>query len=86
MIIDGLLDRFTALERGELFRHEVEVLLLGVQGGEPRNLATLPVIGMVVVKADNSSEVRHQGVGLPATWLPKAAAQRSHGAAPKDVG
>eukprot|EP00968_Pinguiococcus_pyrenoidosus_P021712 scaffold2893_cov254-Pinguiococcus_pyrenoidosus.AAC.22 len=76
VVVDGLLDGLSPLERGNVLVHEVEALLRRVQGGLAGLLAALAVVQVVVVQADHGGLVADERVGLPAA-VAEAAAKRS---------
>ena len=77
MVVDGFLNSLSVLESGKLLEHKVEVVLNGVKSSKPRNLTAITVVGVVVIKADNSGKVRNKGVGFPSTISSKSSSKRS---------
>ena len=65
MVVNGLGDSLSVLQGLNLLEHEIEVVLTGVKGGKSALLTSITVVKMVIIKADNSGEVRNKGVGLP---------------------
>mmetsp|Transcript_9494 Transcript_9494/g.13236 ORF Transcript_9494/g.13236 Transcript_9494/m.13236 type:complete len:213 (-) Transcript_9494:64-702(-) len=69
VVVDGLGDGLSLLQGLHLFVHEIKVVLGGVEGSETRNLTSLTVVEMVVIKADNSGKVGDKSVGLPSAVI-----------------
>jgi hypothetical protein len=85
VVVDGLRDGLSVLEGLDLLVHEVEVVLKRVEGGESRNLTSVTIIRMVVIKADDSGEVRDQGVSLPSS-IAKSTSKGSDNVSSEDRG
>mmetsp|Transcript_37187 Transcript_37187/g.79328 ORF Transcript_37187/g.79328 Transcript_37187/m.79328 type:complete len:405 (+) Transcript_37187:327-1541(+) len=77
VVVDGLHDRLSVLERLNVLVHEIELLLGRVEGGEAGDLASLAVVEMVVVEADDGGHVGDEGVGLPPVLRAEATAEGS---------
>ena len=86
VVVDGLHDGLSVLEGVDLLVHEVEVILKRVQGGESRNLTSLTVVKMVIIKADDGGEVRDQGVGFPSIRGIESSSKRSDNISSEDAG
>lgn len=76
MVVDGLLHSLPLLEGLDLFKHEVKIVLKRVEGSESSLLPVIMIIKMVVIKVDNSGEIRYQGVSLSSSWGETSASKR----------
>ena len=85
VVVDGLLHGLSRLERLDLLVHEVEVVLQRVEGGALGDFAAFAVVQVVVVEANDSREVRDEGVGFPAAWRSESSAEGSDDVSSEDV-
>jgi hypothetical protein len=85
VVVDGLTNGLSALEGLDLFVHEIEVVLKGVEGGKTGLLASITVVEMEVIKADNSGEVGNQSVSLPSSVV-MSTSKRSNNISSEDGG
>jgi len=77
VVVNGLHDRLSVLERLHVFEHKIELLLGRVEGCEARDLASLTIVEMVIIKADDSSHVRDEGVRLPTSIGAESSTKRT---------
>lgn len=85
VVVNGLGDGLSFLERLDLFVHQVEVVLKGVQGGQTSHLTSISVVQVVVVKANDGGEVGNQSVSLPSS-LSKSSTKRTNNISSEDAG
>ena len=78
MVVDGLFNSLSVLKGSKLLEHKVEVVLNGVKSGKSGNLTSTTVVGVVVIKADNSGKVRNEGVGFPSIISSESSSKRSN--------
>ena len=80
--VDVVVNRFhnslSLLKSLNVLEHEVELLLSGVKSGKSRNLTSFTVVKMVVIKTDDSSDVRNKSVGLPSAIVESTAKRSAH--------
>lgn len=84
MVVDGLRDGLSLLQRLDLFEHKVEVVLKWVEGGEAGNLAAVTVVQVVIVEADDGGKVRNKRVSLP-TAVSEPTAERTDNISTEDA-
>ena len=85
VVVDGLHDGLSVLEGIDLLVHEVEVVLKRVQCGKSGFFASVTVIKMEIIEADDGGKVRDQGVCFPAILGIETSSKRSNNISSEDA-
>ena len=77
VVVDGLFNGLSVLEGGDLLVHEVEVVLKGIKGGKSRNLTSVTVVKVEVIKTDDGGKVGDKSVGFPSSLSSESTSEGS---------
>ena len=69
VVVNGLHDALSVLKGLDMLIHEVELLLGSVKGGEARDLTSVTVVKMVIIKTDDSGKIGHKSIGFPSSVI-----------------
>jgi hypothetical protein len=78
VVVDGLHDSLSLLKSLNVLVHKVELLLSGVKSSKTRDLTSITVVKMVVIKADNGGNIRNESVGFPSSVAESATEGSAH--------